>query len=96
MSYLIREGMRPITEGSADTWRECSGHGYSPNDKPLKGAGVTPEQFVSALDAIGVVSRISASSFGMMRLSCANTSPIWSCQTSSRNKERHKPVIAPA
>lgn len=55
MSYLIREGMRPITEGFADTWRDYT-HSPSvkPNDKPLKGSGVTREQFHEVLDALGI------------------------------------------
>lgn len=55
MSYLIREGMRPITEGFADAWRDYThSPGVKPNDKPLKGSGVTREQFREALDALGI------------------------------------------
>lgn len=55
MSYLIREGMRPITEGFAEAWRDyVHSPVINPNDKPLKGSGVTREQFHEALDALGI------------------------------------------
>lgn len=54
MSYLIRDGMRPITEGFAEAWREYSEHRPGPKDKPLKGTGVTPEQFADAMGALGI------------------------------------------
>lgn len=52
MSYLIRDGMHPITEGFAEAWRE-----YSDSEikaKPLDGYGVTEDEFKQALDALGL------------------------------------------
>ena len=46
--------MRPITEGFAEAWREYSEHRPGSKDKPLKGMGVTPEQFADAMGALGI------------------------------------------
>lgn len=54
-SYLVRKGMRPVTQGFADAYRAWLDNWTKRNKRfnPL-GKDVTPEQFAEALDALGI------------------------------------------
>ena len=54
-THLVREGMRPLTQGFADAYRAWF-ESWSKREKKFKplGKDVTPEQFAEALDALGI------------------------------------------
>lgn len=64
-SYLVRKGMRPVTQGFADAYRAWLDNWTKRNKRfnPL-GKDVTPEQFAEALDALGIDREGRAESLG--------------------------------
>lgn len=64
-THLVREGMRPLTQGFADAYRAWLDNWTKRNKRfnPL-GKVVTPEQFAEALDALGIEREGRAESLG--------------------------------
>ncbi|OUO31891.1 hypothetical protein [Olsenella sp. An293] len=64
-THLVREGMRPLTQGFADAYRAWLDNWTKRNKRfnPL-GKDVTPEQFAEVLDALGIEREGRAESLG--------------------------------
>lgn len=96
-SYLVRKGMRPVTQGFADAYRAWLDSRTKQNKrfKPL-GKDVTPEQFAEALDALGIDREGRAESLGeVLGISSRQARNILS-DPSKLTEERQKKLMARA